>query len=44
MYAKVGFTSETEEIETKTLSFIKKLSLQFCQPQNICAPYIHPQS
>lgn len=41
MYSKVGFTSKTEEIKIKTLlSFIKKLSLQLCQPQNICAPYI----
>lgn len=41
MYAKAGFTPKTEEIKTKTLlSFIKKLSLQFCQPQIICAPYI----
>jgi len=41
MYAKVGFTSKTEEIKIKTLlSFIKMLSLQFCQPQNICAPHI----
>lgn len=41
MYAKAGFTSETEEIKIKTsLSFIKKLFQQLHQPQNICAPYL----
>lgn len=41
MYVKVGFTSKTEEVKIKALlSCIKKLSLQFCQLQNICAPHI----